>query len=319
MTEPQHDFLCIGAINVDRKYRLHGPFRPGSSNPATLLTSRAGGVARNVAENLARMGRSTALLAIAGGDAAGRELLAQARAAGIDTRACRRAARGSASSSYTALLDAAGQMLWALADMALYEPPLTRAALARVGRAVAAARRVCADLNWPRATLAQVQAACRHAGRPLALVAVSEAKMEHLPQDLNGVDVLLLNAGELLATSRADGSSPAGLDQAWRALAARGLGHIVITSGAGAVWWGQASQGLALSKVVVPGLPAELLRDVTGAGDAFCAAFLEARYCRGLAMAASCMAGNERARQTLQTTATVWDGREPDTSTRASP
>ena len=45
--------LCVGAATVDRSFRSLDPIRPGTSNPGAS-TKGFGGVARNVAENLAR-------------------------------------------------------------------------------------------------------------------------------------------------------------------------------------------------------------------------------------------------------------------------
>ncbi len=55
------DCLCIGGAAVDRSFRLVGPAVLGTSNIASS-DSGLGGVARNVAESLARLGARTALL-----------------------------------------------------------------------------------------------------------------------------------------------------------------------------------------------------------------------------------------------------------------
>ncbi len=53
--------VVIGAAGVDIVGRLESDLHEGSSNPARIRTT-FGGVARNVAENLARLGQAVILL-----------------------------------------------------------------------------------------------------------------------------------------------------------------------------------------------------------------------------------------------------------------
>jgi pseudouridine kinase len=53
--------VCIGAANIDRKLRPAAALLMGTSNPARQEES-FGGVARNIAENLARLGADVALV-----------------------------------------------------------------------------------------------------------------------------------------------------------------------------------------------------------------------------------------------------------------
>jgi pseudouridine kinase len=117
---PDHrPVVCIGAANLDRKLRTLGPLALGTSNPASQSES-FGGVARNIAENLARLGAPVALLTAVGADSSGAALLAHAESLGIDTRGALRL-DGASSGTYTAVLDQNGEMVVALADMALYD------------------------------------------------------------------------------------------------------------------------------------------------------------------------------------------------------
>jgi pseudouridine kinase len=52
--------VVVGGINADLKARTTAPLVPGTSNPGTA-TLTPGGVGRNVAENLAHLGRPVAL------------------------------------------------------------------------------------------------------------------------------------------------------------------------------------------------------------------------------------------------------------------
>jgi hypothetical protein len=94
--------LCIGAANLDRKLRAK-PLVMGTSNPAGAVES-FGGVARNIAENLARMGAPVALITAVGNDSSGRALLAQPIPS-ASTRAAALTLDDAASGTYTAVLD----------------------------------------------------------------------------------------------------------------------------------------------------------------------------------------------------------------------
>ena len=75
-----------------------------------------GGVGRNVAENLARLGTCTFLVAAVGRDAAGESLLNQTGAAGVRLEYVHRT--DLPTGTYVALLDCDGELVSAVADMA---------------------------------------------------------------------------------------------------------------------------------------------------------------------------------------------------------
>ena len=111
----EHAVVVIGGANVDIKVRSLAPVVLRTSNPGRSHTS-PGGVARNVAENLARLGTPTHLIAAVGQDAAGERLLTETRAAGVRVDHVRRGPHPTG--TYTAVLDADGDLLVAVADMA---------------------------------------------------------------------------------------------------------------------------------------------------------------------------------------------------------
>ena len=80
---PDAPVLVIGAAGIDIVGRLRSELNNAGSSPAHIRTS-FGGVARNVAENLARLGHPVTLLSAVGVDHAGEQLLEQAAAAGVD-------------------------------------------------------------------------------------------------------------------------------------------------------------------------------------------------------------------------------------------
>ena len=109
--------LVIGGANLDVLARSSGPLRAHTSNPGTILRTY-GGVGRNVAENLARLGTPTRMLLAVGDDTAGQEVLARTRFAGVKTL---RVPWDGPTGTYTALLDDDGSLVAGVADMAATE------------------------------------------------------------------------------------------------------------------------------------------------------------------------------------------------------
>jgi pseudouridine kinase len=258
---------CIGAANLDRKLRSTAGIALHTSNPASQSES-FGGVARNIAENLARLGTPVALLTATGKDSSGAALLAHAQSLGIDIGGTLQLP-DVASGTYTAVLDRDGEMVVALADMALYER-LDAAFIDSCQTRIAASALVVADLNLPLATVDAIIAQARRADTPLVLVAVSEPKMARLPRDLSGVGLLILNRGELAARVGRELASETDLDAAVAEVRAQGVRDLIVTRGAEGVAFTRGGAGEdRIVRLYAHG--AEIV-DVTGAGDAFAAA-----------------------------------------------
>ena len=278
--------VCIGGLNIDRKLRLLAHSLHASSNPCEAHET-PGGVVRNVAENLARLGLPVALVAAVGDDAGGRMLLEQAAQVGIDTRADIRLRRH-VSDSYTAVLAPDGSLELGLAAMPLVES-LNPWALQASKALRATAALVVADGNLPTDAWPLLLAEAREGGAPLVCVAVSEAKMARLPGSLAGLHLLILNAGELATVA----PEPAA---AFAALHARGVARVLVSHGADGLLFSEP--GAAPRRWAAPQVH---VVDVTGAGDALsagvCAALL--RDCDDFDAAARL--GLDLAALTLQT------------------
>ena len=85
-TVPTHVAL-LGGINMDVSVHAHSALRNGDSNAGRVQCS-PGGVARNVAENLLRLGLDARLLGVLGDDVFGQALWQSGAAMGLDMRAC---------------------------------------------------------------------------------------------------------------------------------------------------------------------------------------------------------------------------------------
>jgi pseudouridine kinase len=106
--------LVIGTSCLDIKGQAAQPLQGGTSVPGTIHSS-AGGVARNIAENLARLGVSTTLLSAVGDDRTGQRILAQAADAGIDVSQLL-LVPATDTAAYLALFDHEGRLVFGLDD-----------------------------------------------------------------------------------------------------------------------------------------------------------------------------------------------------------
>ncbi|MDH4137735.1 MAG: PfkB family carbohydrate kinase, partial [Anaerolineae bacterium] len=105
MESPQ--VIVVGAASVDTKGRPRKALVPGTSNPGDIRIS-VGGVGRNIAENLARLGVRTTLLSAVGDDEWGQRILESTAAGGVDVSQVLINVEHS-SAAYLAILDETGE------------------------------------------------------------------------------------------------------------------------------------------------------------------------------------------------------------------
>lgn len=255
--------VCIGGACVDRKYAPADRPKLRTSNPASARRS-FGGVARNVAENLSRLGIPVSLLAVLGNDENGEALLRHAAQAGIATGLIVRTSE-CPTPEYAAILDEEGDLYIGVSDMQavrLIAPPLLEERWSQLQRA----QWLFADCNLSEEALRYCIGRCR-ASRPyLAIDVVSEAKVLRLPEDLRGVSLLIMNHGEAESYLQRE-LPPAACAQM---LHERGAGIAVVTRGAGGIAI-TAKEGSAHLRADA----AECV-DATGAGDALAAGMIYA-------------------------------------------
>jgi len=112
---PEAPALVIGAAGVDIVGRLREDLHRETSNPAQIRTS-FGGVARNVAENLVRLGQPVRLIAAVGDDQVGDQLVQDIASSGVDVSAVLRS-QERPTGAYLAVVNTRGEMQFALDDM----------------------------------------------------------------------------------------------------------------------------------------------------------------------------------------------------------
>ena len=111
--------LVIGAVFVDVKGFSNGTYLPEGTNVGDVQVA-AGGVCRNVAENLARLGFEAQFLSMVDDNAMGRDVRDSLTALGIDTRHVLQAERGMG--MWLAILDEHGDLRGSVSRQPDFKP-----------------------------------------------------------------------------------------------------------------------------------------------------------------------------------------------------
>lgn len=114
-----NNIVVIGGCNLDICGRALSDLRLEDSNRGQISQS-PGGVGRNIAENLSRLGQDVSLVSAIGQDKSGDWLLEQCRTSGINMDAVIRHP-DFGTSTYLALNDPQGQLVAAVSDMAIID------------------------------------------------------------------------------------------------------------------------------------------------------------------------------------------------------
>lgn len=285
--------VCVGNAALDRTFALAAPAQMGTSNPAQLRTG-FGGVARNVAENLARLDVAVALVSQVGNDAGGRALRDDCVAHGIDVQGVMFSAIHP-TAEYVAIIDPHSELLIGAAAATAIDA----LSVAQLGAAFDEDARTAwtfADCTLPAPVIAALLEDRRAGGPPLAVDAVSTARVHRLPRDLHGLDLLFLNEDEARALLGREAKND-GVKLA-KAVRARGVDAVVLTRGARGVVVADAN---GTAEIAVPRTTPV---DVTGAGDALIAGTLFGLL-MGEPLAGAVRTGTLVARLTIESTATV--------------
>lgn len=156
--------LVIGGAGVDIVGTVKSELRRGTSNPGQVHVSY-GGVARNVAENLARLGQSVSLITVIGKDDTGDRLMQDLIGAGVEVSAVLRSSKH-ATGSYMAIIDANGELQYALDDMRVLNE-LTPAFLRDHSELFKQASLLFMDANVPTKTFRTALSLARQAKLPV--------------------------------------------------------------------------------------------------------------------------------------------------------
>ncbi len=259
--------LVIGAAGLDVVSRIDGQLRMGTSNPARIRTS-FGGVARNVAENLARLGESVSLLSVVGKDRLGKDVLAHTRQAGVDVSQVYTTAKYP-TGFYMGVLDVNGYRQFAFDDMRVMEA-LTESYLLYHSDLFEQASLVFLDANLPESSLAVAFELVRKYHLPVCADPTSGALSLRLSPYLRQLKLITPNSVEagILTGQPFDPADRDAALEAARYLVNQGVENVFVSLAEFGVCY-------ATSETMghLPALHTNIV-DPTGAGDALTAAVI---------------------------------------------
>ncbi len=254
--------LIIGGANLDIAGSCSGRLIPGDSNPG-IVKSSAGGVGRNIAENLARLGFDCTLLTAVGGDIGRSIIIDSCASAGVNTDHIIEFTDAS-TGSYLAINNQLGALLAAIADMSVIDR-ITPEALKQKRSLLSDHNQIVAEANLTPEALQWI--AANKGPLPLYVDAVSATKAPKIKHILTDIEVLKVNRAEAAAILELQGDD----EFLARALYERGVGTVLLSQGPqGALVY--SDQGVQ-HKAAIKGVNAS----DTGAGDALFAGFIAAR------------------------------------------
>ncbi|MFJ7685767.1 carbohydrate kinase [Peribacillus butanolivorans] len=256
----ESSILCIGGANTDRKARSNQEVRLYSSNPVKI-TEACGGIARNFAENLSRLGCSTTLMACVGDDKEGNWILNETKRQGVDVSQVW-VLPTERTGTFTTLLDINGESIVYMADMNIYEK-ITTSMFEEKWSYIISSQAVFLDTNIPKECLSYLINRCRDENIPMYIDPVSTAKARKLPFRLDGVELLMPNReeAEILAEIKIESIKDCQL--ACEKIRQRGVQKVIITLGNQGVYYFSTEESGHL-----PPFKTDVV-DVTGAGEAF--------------------------------------------------
>lgn len=259
--------LVIGSSGIDLVGRASEPIQHKTSNPAYVRMS-FGGVARNVAENLTRLGMEVFLITAVGDDGPGHRLLEQASQTRINIDHSIIVPDGE-TGAYLAVLDERGNLHLGLDDMRVTSA-ITSAHLRQRRDLFKQAQALFVDANLTPKTLATAIQLAKQFNVPIAADPTSLSLAPVLTEYLSDLWLITPNEAEAgaICPHPVPHGSPSDAIAAARHLVSEGVEIVIVTMAEFGLGYATSSESGHLRAIQT-----EIL-DPTGAGDALTAAVI---------------------------------------------
>ena len=250
----------VGGVNMDITGFSGTELVLGDSNPGQV-TMTPGGVGRNIAGNIARLGFPVTLVTALGDDTHAQEIRRHCASCGIDL-SYSGVIFGVPTSTYLCINDSKGDCLCAIADMAVCDA-ITPEYLQNRIRALTQSQMIIVDANLSEETLAFI---AQSQSAPIIADPVSSKKAPRLAGILGSLYAIKPNRAEAEILSGMKISSQEDLQRVGEWFLYEGVRHVWITLGRDGVFYmNEEEHG------IVPCVPGPVV-STNGCGDAFLAA-----------------------------------------------
>ncbi|MFL2105032.1 carbohydrate kinase [Desemzia sp. FAM 23991] len=226
--------VCIGAANIDNRYIVQDNLRGNTSNNVKVASSLGGG-ARNVAENLGRLGEHVELISVVGDDDNWERIKEYSKP--FMNLSHVKVLEQQSTGNFIEILSKEQELLVGLADMSIYDcltPELLNKCLTTIQRA----KCVVIDLNCPKETIEFLQAFTKRHNVPLVLLTVSTQQMVNLPDRLDGI-ILVTKHNEAEAKFKKNVQTDQELKEMAQMYMKKGVKEIIISKDSEKVVWGK--------------------------------------------------------------------------------
>ena len=276
----------IGGANVDLSATLQDAFIAADSNPGHVEIGY-GGVARNIAHNLALLGARTQLLTVFGGDLFGGLLQDYCKQQGIDIHLSDKQ-NVLRSGIYLCINNHGGEMIAAVADTDIIREITPEWLAKRIGE-INLSDFIVADTNISEDAIRYLM---ENSTAPLLIDGVSTTKAHRVTNALKRCKLPFLHSLKLNLKEALAVTATATYAEAAQQLLNWGVAHVYITLGSEGVYCRNAAE-----EWLYPALPGDVV-NTTGAGDAFLAGVVYA-LAKGLPFPQTAQYGLMAARATL--------------------
>jgi len=221
----QNYITVVGAVNVDISGTPGESLRMSDSNPGKMNIS-FGGVGRNIAENMARLGANVSLITALGDDIYEEEIEKHLRGLRIDVSHSLRV-KDQATSTYLCINNREGDMAVAISDMEIYDK-LTPEYLDGQVNYINRGELLVIDGNIPKSSIDHL---LKKVSVPVVAEPVSIAKAMRFADSLDKITIFKPNRYELGALTDVDVRNDDGLKRAADILLNKGVKNIIVSLG----------------------------------------------------------------------------------------
>ena len=253
--------VIIGASNIDIKGKSRTKTFSKTKNPGKVEFS-PGGVGRNIAENLARLGVHSTLLSVVGNEGFSDLLINSTKNAGVDVSKIKKCEENSG--IFLAIINSRGELDASISDMGIMSE-ITPEYIRENIDIIKESDYMVVDADIPDQTLLELLSISKKYSIPICVEPVSPSRAHSIQNYMNGVTLTTPNKEELESLVNRQITDEKDIIDASEELLKMGVENIIITLGSeGAYCASKTFKGF------IPSVRTMVINSV-GAGDALVA------------------------------------------------